>query len=138
MTVPRLALLLALLPVLAACDSFAPITDTDAVSVNGVSLSLDREVVRRGEAARLTLRNDGNQGFETGVLDCALLQRWDGQAWVTAESSRDRVCILLLLSVSPGEALSERLIVDEPRGTYRFIIGEGERVIATASFLVAG
>ena len=136
----RLApLLLAL--ALAACDTAAPPASTAPLTIDGLSLTVDRAEYDRGDAATLTLQSTEDAVW-TGVLECAVLQREADGAWTSDLAYNDRGCIEIALAVRPGESLSAEVGLDVPAGTYRFVHwanpveqDDAER-LATGSFRV--
>jgi hypothetical protein len=140
----RFALALPVALLFAACDTAAPLTSTDAVAREGASLTVDREVYRQGDTAALTLRNAGAARLVTGVLACALVERWDGQGWEPSLDGSDRPCIEIAVVVEPGGRLTGEVPLDVRRGSYRISHsvtpedGGPSGMVRTAAFQVAG
>jgi hypothetical protein len=137
------ALVVVLAVLVAGCDGMVPFTSSDPITQDGLSLSSDQEVYRRGELARIRLVNNGPHTYISGVLVCADAERWDGVAWVEAHLG-ERACIALAVYTEPGSQSTAEIPLDVPRGSYRFVhtLSQEGSVqnarIATASFLVAG
>ena len=122
---------------LAACDTVAVFPPEGAIVVNGFSLVTDRTVYDNGSDVTLTLRNDGPVQGEMGVLGCAILEQRTEAGWTAALDRNDRVCILMMVGVSPGQEIVAVADLDGVRdGTYRFVQPVSGMRVATASFTV--
>jgi hypothetical protein len=130
-----------LLLVLAACDTLAPLTTSEAIVRDGLSLQTDKEAYQSGEVAQVTLRHAGTGRYVSGVLECARLERWDGEGWEPVDM--DRACIMIAVYTEPGTEQTAGIPLDVPRGTYRITHGlsldGGDRsvTVSTAAFQVA-
>ncbi|MFN3597678.1 MAG: hypothetical protein ACK41D_10460 [Rubricoccaceae bacterium] len=101
---PALLLLAAL--ALAACDSTpALLPPGDARGEGELALTTDRDAYVRGAAIGLRLVNTHAERVTTGVLECASLEAWDGEAWAPARERFGRVCIEIAVVLGPGERL---------------------------------
>lgn len=137
-----------LLLVASACAVPTMLSPPDAAPVTdgGLTLTADAETYRRGDTARLVLRNASEATYEGGVLGCAGTERWDGDAWTVFPD--DRACIAMLVGLEPGRTLEADLPLDVPPGVYRLThtmsrraVGVGAEVgttvtVATAPFTV--
>jgi len=129
--------LLPLVLALAACDTLRVLPPEGAVRADGFSLTADRPSYDNRDEVTLTLRNDGPERGEMGVLACAALEQRTDDGWTQDLAHNDRACIMLLVYVEPG---SEQAAVVElegvPDGTYRFTHRVSGVEVATASFEV--
>ena len=125
---------------LAACDTAGPVATDAAVRAGGLRLDADRDRYDNRDTVRLTLTNAGSETYWTGVLDCALLERWDGRAWTLSRDDNDRACIAIAVEVAPGSVLTATVPIRLPDGSYRFTQGLGSDdqsvTVATAAFRV--
>ena len=122
----------------------APPASGSAVSPSGLTLTADKATYARGETARLELRNGATAAATTGVLECAQIETWTGGAWVRSPEGNDRACIMIALTLQPGETMDGTVPLDVPAGTYRLtqsVSLEGAEAgvaVSTASFRVGG
>ena len=138
-------ILLASLLGLAACTTARiPAPPSAPVAPKGVTLTADQSAYARGASAKVTLRNGAPGVAQTGVLECAHIEAWDGTAWEESAVGNDRACILVLRILQPGETMTGMVPLDVPDGTYRLtqpvsFDGTDESVTAaTAPFQVTG
>ena len=132
--------LIAALLVLAAagCDT-APFADASPIGTGEMAFTADRDAYRRGDTAALTLRNLSADTLTTGVLECAFLEVWDGEAWTIRASDNGRACIEIAVVLAPGETLTGAVELDVPDGSYRFVhglYGQSALPLATGAFRV--
>ena len=138
----RPVLLAAALLLAAGCNTAGPLVDTAPVTTDGLVLTADARAYGRGDTARLTLTNGSAATATTGVLECALVERWTGAAWTPSASGNDRACIQIARILAPGDAMTGEVPLDLPAGSYRLtqpvsLDGSGESVaVSTASFAV--
>lgn len=134
-TVAALALLS-----LAACDTAGPVATEPAVRAGGLRLDADRDRYGNRDTARLTLANTGGETYWTGILDCAIVERWDGSAWAVSRDGNGQACIAIAVEVAPGASLTASVPIRLPDGSYRFTQGLGSDdasvTVATAAFRV--
>jgi hypothetical protein len=126
------------LVLLAGCAD-APFTDSAPVRPRGVEFTADRTAYDNDDEVALRLVNHSPDTLLTGVLECAVLERWTGRAWETSPDGNDRGCILIGVYLEPGDALDGRVRLDVPDGSYRFVYGvyaEGTERAATGAFRV--
>jgi hypothetical protein len=126
------------LALLAGCGD-APFTDSAPVRPRGVEFTADRTAYDNDDEAALRLVNRSADTLVTGVLECAVLERWTGTAWETSGAGNERPCIEIAVNLEPGDALDGRVRLDVPDGSYRFVhdlYGEGTERAATAAFRV--
>lgn len=123
-----------------ACSSVRP---AEAPYVpEGLLLTADRADYERGDSARLLLRNGAPTAAQTGALECARIEAWNGDAWAPSPAGDARACTLALHTVRPGGSLVGAVPLDLPSGTYRLTqsVGFEAREIgvtaATAPFRV--
>lgn len=127
------------LALLAGCDSAAPFVDTSPVETDEAAFTADRSAYARGDDAALRLRNVSTDTLTTGVLECAVLERWDGDSWTATPIGNDRACIEIAVVLAPGETLDGTVRLDVPDGSYRFVhglYGRSATPLATGSFRV--
>ncbi len=109
---------------------------------DGLLLTADRMEYGRGDSAQLLLRNGASAVAQTGVLECAQIEAWQGGTWATSPVGNDRACILILATIQPGETMTGTVPLDVPAGTYRLTQSVGFEdqdagvVAATAPFRV--
>ena len=108
------------LALLAGCAD-APFTDSAPVRPRGVEFTADRTAYDNDDEVALRLVNRSPDTLLTGVLECAVLERWTGTAWETSAAGNDRACIDIGVEVRPGDALDGRVRLDVPDGSYRFV-----------------
>ncbi|WP_420456945.1 immunoglobulin-like domain-containing protein [Rubrivirga sp.] len=122
---------------LAACDTLGVYPPEAPVTAADLSLTTDRSEYRSGDDVTLTLRNDGDREVLTGVLTCSLLERRTDDGWTRDVDRNERGCILLGITVPPGDAYTDEADLDGVRaGTYRFVQAFGDVEVATGSFVV--
>ena len=134
----RASAVLLALALVAGCDAAGPVAVDAPLRAEGVSLTADRDAYRVGEPIRLTLVNGASREVSTGVLECAVLERWDGRAWEPSRQGNDRACILIALVLAPGQAATGEVRVRVPDGSYRLAqsvsVGERHATVATGAF----
>lgn len=124
-----------------ACDTAGPRADDAPLQVGGVRLTANDNAYRPGAPIRLTLVNGDDGDLTTGVLECAVLERWTGTAWVVSDAGNDRACIEIALVLAPGDEVTGDVRVRVPDGSYRLVhwvsttAASGARV-ATGAFRV--
>ena len=137
----RSLLVLASALVLTACGSSSVPATHEAPA--GLLFETDAAQYASGDEADFVLRNETDETYQMGVVGCALLQvREDGE-WTTSPAGNDRVCIMMLQVLAPGETASGTATLDVPAGTYRFThtLSEDDEpdeqvIVATAPFTV--
>ena len=134
----RALALAAAVTLLAACDAAGPLATDPALRAGGLQLDADRTRYDRGDVAHLTLTNTGTATYWTGLLDCATLERWDGQAWRLSADGNDRPCIAIAVEVAPGGTLTGRAPLFVPDGSYRFVqtLGSDDATVTVATAAV--
>lgn len=100
-----------------ACTTVRP---ADAPYIpDGLLLTADRTEYESGDSARLLLRNGASKPAQTGALECARLEAWNGDAWAPTMMGNDRPCTLELQTVRPGGTMTGAVLLDLPSGVYR-------------------
>lgn len=133
-----LALLVAVLST-GCASSHVPLPDDAPADLYFVT---DASRYETGDEAHLTLTNGTDETYEMGVLGCTVLQRREGQEWVTSPEGNDRACIMMLQIFRPGDSEAATVPLDVAAGTYRFTHSlaradsNDEVLAATASFRV--
>lgn len=125
------------------CTAADPLVDTAPVSTDGLTLAADARAYDRGDTARLRLTNGSRTTATTGVLECALVESWTGDAWAPSADGNDIACIQIARVLAPGETMTGEVRIDFRDGFYRltqpvFVEGGGESAVSTASFRVGG
>lgn len=130
----------AFLLALAACDGAGPLATDPALLAGGLRLDADQTAYDNRDTVHLTLSHTGRGTYWSGVLECAVLERWDGQAWTLSPSGNDRGCIMIAVEVAPGSTQTASVPLQAPDGSYRFthtLSRDGASVtVATAAFRV--
>lgn len=133
-------LLVFVLPLVGGCDTAGPLAADAPLRAGGVSLTADRDAYRFGAPILLTLSNGASHELTTGVLECAVLERWSGRAWETSRHGNDRACIEIALVLEPGRTATGEVRVRVPSGSYRLThwvgLGGGSRQVATGAFRI--
>lgn len=136
----RVLAALALVVLVAGCDAAGPVSADAPLRADGVALTADRDAYRSGEPIRLTLVNGASRELTTGVLECAVLERWTGRAWETSRQGNDRACIMIALVVEPGRSVTGEVRVRASGGSYRLVqhvsVGERGATVATGAFRI--
>ncbi len=107
----------------------------------GVVLSLDKTELRGDRELTYTIVNWSQREISFGEpYDVQVLK--DGR-WVSTEWMRDKVWIMVLYTLRPGESFSRaiHLPTDVEPGVYRLVkevtvVETGERLVLTAEFMV--
>jgi len=122
------------------CDTAGPLAVDAPLRVGGVALTADRDAYRSGDPIRLTLTNGASQELTTGVLECAVLERWNGRSWATSRQGNDRACIMIALLLDPGRTATGEVRVRVPSGSYRLVqhvsVGDRGATVATGAFRI--
>lgn len=136
----RLVAAVTLLVLVAGCDTAGPAAVDAPLRSGGVALTADRDAYRSGEIVWLSLVNGASRELTTGVLECAVLERWSGRAWETSRHGNDRACIMMALVVEPGRTVTAGVPVRAPGGSYRLVqhvsVGERGATVATGAFRI--
>ncbi len=107
----------------------------------GVVLSLDKTELRGDRELTYTIVNESQREISFGEpYDVQVLK--DGR-WVSTEWMRDKVWIMVLYTLRPGESFSRAIYLptDVEPGVYRLVkevtvVETGERLVLTAEFMV--